>query len=125
VEVSFWANEAELEHYFQYQKYLMDEYSDKHTSEVLLKQEQEKVEQERKKVEQEREKVEQERKRVEQERKRAEKAEKEKERAEKAERAAQKMAFTMARNLLKLGVEMDQIVQMSGLSEEEIRGNSK
>jgi hypothetical protein len=93
----------------------MNVYSDEHTSEVLLKQEREKLEQERVKAEQERVKAEQ-------ERVRAEKAEKEK---EKAEKATQEMAFIMARNLLKLGMGIDQVVQVSGLSEEEIRENSR
>jgi Na+/phosphate symporter len=32
--------------------------------------------------------------------------------------------LAMARNMLKLGDDMEQIIQVSGLSEEEIRGNA-
>jgi predicted transposase/invertase (TIGR01784 family) len=98
VELSFWADEKEREFYFQYQKYLMDVYSDEHTYEVLLRQEREKTEKER------------------------EKAEREKEKAEKAVQDALKQGQQkVAQNLLKLGMEMAQVVQVSGLSEEEIR----
>jgi predicted transposase/invertase (TIGR01784 family) len=95
LEMSFWADENELEYYFQYQKYLMDAYSDEHTYEVLLKQEKE----------------------------RADKAERDKEKA--AQDALEQGKREMAHNLLKLGIEMDKIIQASALSEEEIRGNLK
>jgi predicted transposase/invertase (TIGR01784 family) len=101
-ELSFWADEKERELYFQHQQLLMDEYSAEHTYEFLLKQEKE----------------------------RAEKAEREKEKAEREkEKAAQdgleQGKREMARNMLNFGFEMDKIVQASGLSEEEIRGNSE
>jgi predicted transposase/invertase (TIGR01784 family) len=95
VELSFWADEKERELYFQYQKYLMDAYSEEHTHEVLLKQERE----------------------------RAERAEKEKEKA--AQDGLEQGKREMVRNLLKFGAEMNLIVQASGLSEEEIRKISK
>jgi predicted transposase/invertase (TIGR01784 family) len=50
VELSFWADEKERELYFQYQKYLMDAYSEEHTYEVLLKQERERAEREKEKA---------------------------------------------------------------------------
>jgi predicted transposase/invertase (TIGR01784 family) len=87
VELSFWADETERELYFQYQKYLMDAYSDEHTYEFLL----------------------------EQERERAERA---------AQDALKQGKLEMARNLLKRGMDMDEIVQISGLTEEEIQGTS-
>jgi predicted transposase/invertase (TIGR01784 family) len=100
VELSFWADEQERELYFQHQKYLMDAYSDEHTYEVLLKQERERAEIEKEKAAQDGLK-------------------------QGLEQGKHKMALEMAYNLLGLGIEMDQIVQASGLSEEEIRGNSK
>jgi predicted transposase/invertase (TIGR01784 family) len=91
VELSFWADEKEREYYFQHQRYLMDVYSDEHTYEVLLQREREKTERER-------------------------------EKAEKAVQDALKQGKQkVAQNLLKLGMEMAQVVQVSGLSEEEIR----
>jgi predicted transposase/invertase (TIGR01784 family) len=100
VELSFWADEKERELYFQYQKYLMDAYSDEHTYEVLLKQEREQAEREKEKAAQNSLK-------------------------QGLEQGKREMAFTMAHNLLKLGTGMDIIVRASGLSEEEIRGISK
>jgi predicted transposase/invertase (TIGR01784 family) len=102
VELAFWADEKERELYFQHQQLLMDSYSDGHTYEVLLQQEKE---------------------RTEKERERAEKAELEKEKA--AQDGLKQGKLEMAHNLLKLGFEMDRIIQASGLSEEEIRGTSK
>jgi predicted transposase/invertase (TIGR01784 family) len=99
-EVSFWADENEREVYFKHQKYLMDVYSDEHTYEVLLKQERERSESEIEKAAQDALR-------------------------QGLERGRYKMALEMADNLLKLGIGMDRIVQASGLSEEEIRGNSK
>jgi predicted transposase/invertase (TIGR01784 family) len=113
VELSFWADEKEREFYFQYQKYLMDVYSDEHTYEVLLKRERERSEKAIEKAEREKEKAEREK----------EKAEREKEKA--AQDSLKQGKREMAHNLLKLGTEMDIIVQASGLSEEEIRGISK
>jgi predicted transposase/invertase (TIGR01784 family) len=109
VELAFWADEEERERYFQHQQLLMDAYSAEHSHEVLLEWEKEKVEKAEKKAEQAEE-------RAEQEKKRAEQAE---ERAEQTELAALKMA----RDLLKLGMDMEQVVKKSGLSKEKIRGN--
>jgi predicted transposase/invertase (TIGR01784 family) len=95
VELSFWADEKERELYFKYQKYLMDAYSEEHTYEVLLKQEKEQAAQAGLKQGLE----------------------------QGLEQGKRDMAFEMAHNLLKLGVEMDRIVQASGLSEKEIRGH--
>jgi hypothetical protein len=103
VELSFWADEKEREFYFQYQKHLMDAYSDEHTYEVLLRREREKTE----KAEREKEKAER---------------EKEKAAQDALKQGEREMARKMARNLLNLGVDMAQIVQASELSEEEIRG---
>ena len=96
-ELAFWADEKELERYFQHQQLLMDAYSDEHTYEILLSQERE----------------------------RADQAELEKEKAaqDALEQGKRKMAFEMAHNLLKLGIEMEHIAQASGLSEKEILEN--
>jgi vacuolar-type H+-ATPase subunit H len=120
VELSFWADEKEREFYFKYQKYLMDAYSDEHTYEVLLKRERERAEKE---IEKERERAEKERERAEKERERAEKEiQKAEKKIEKAAQDALKQGKReMAHNLLKLGMEMAQVVQASGLSEEEIQ----
>jgi predicted transposase/invertase (TIGR01784 family) len=92
VELSFWADEKERELYFQYQKYLMDAYSDEHTYEFLLQQERERAEREKEKAAQ-----------------------------DALEQGLKQGKQEMAHNLLELGMNMDQIVQASGLSEEEIR----
>ena len=133
VEQAFWADEKEIELYYRHQRLLMDAYSAEHTFEVLLTQEREKTEQESKRAEQERKIAEQERERAEQESKRAEqeskRAEQESKRAEQAELEKEKAALdaqlAMAHNLLKLGVEMERVVQASGLNEEEIRENRR
>ena len=109
VELAFWADEKERELYFQHQQLLMDAYSDEHTFDILLTQERERAEQEKERAEQEKERAEQEKERTKQEKERAERAE--------------LKALEMACNLLKLGMEMEQIVQVSGFSEEEIREN--
>ncbi|MDR2175051.1 MAG: hypothetical protein LBO82_03830 [Synergistaceae bacterium] len=109
IELSFWANETERELYFQHQQLLMDTYSAEHTYDFLL--------------EQARENTEKERERAEQERQRAEKAEREKEKAVQDALEGKRKMVSMALTLLKSGVGMEQIVQASGLSEEEIRGH--
>ncbi|MDR2175996.1 MAG: hypothetical protein LBO82_08710 [Synergistaceae bacterium] len=106
IELSFWADETERELYFQHQQLLMDTCSAEHTYDFLL--------------EQARENIKKERERAEQEKERAEKAERDKEKA--AQDGLEQGKREMARNMLKLGFEMDRIVQASGLSEEEIRG---
>ena len=124
VELAFWADETERELYYRHERLLLDDYSAKHTYDFLL-------EQEREKTEQERERADKERKKAEQERKKAEQAELEKEKALKALEEKEKDAqdalrrgkLEMAHNLLKLGMDMERVVQASGLSEEEIREN--
>jgi predicted transposase/invertase (TIGR01784 family) len=109
VELAFWADEAEREGYFRYQQQLMDDYSAQHTYEFLLAEEKEKTEQEKK--------------RAEQEKKRAELAEKTAQ--ERFEQGERKKGLEIANNLLKLGMTMEQVIQASGLSEDEIRETSK
>jgi predicted transposase/invertase (TIGR01784 family) len=101
LELSFWADEEERELYFQHQQLLMDTYSAEHTYEFLLKQEKENTEKERE---------------------RAEKAEREKEKAaqDALEEGKRKTALEIAHNLLKTGMTLKQVVQVTGLSEEEI-----
>jgi predicted transposase/invertase (TIGR01784 family) len=114
VELEFWADEREREAYFQHQQLLMDAYSDEHTYEVLLKQETEKAAQQglaqglTQGLEQGLEQgltqgLEQ-------------------GLTQGLEQGKRKMAFEMARNLLRLGVEVERIAEASGLSEDEIRG---
>jgi predicted transposase/invertase (TIGR01784 family) len=92
VELSFWADEKERELYFKHQKYLMDAYSDEHTYEFLLEQERERVERE-----------------------------KEQAARDALEQGLKQGKREMAHNLLKRGMDMNQILQISGLTEEEIQ----
>jgi hypothetical protein len=103
VELAFWADEKEREHYFQHQLRLLVEYSDKHTFEILLSQEREKAEQEREKAEQERE--------------RAEQAELDK---EKAVQNAQATLVDVARSMLADGIPVAAIQKYTGLDEKTI-----
>ena len=116
-ELAFWADEKEVGLYFQQQRRLMDEYSAEHTFDFLLEQEREKTEQERERAKQERERAEQERERAEQEREKAEQAELKKE-------EALQDKLEMARSLLEIGMDMERVIQISRLSEEEIRGKA-
>jgi predicted transposase/invertase (TIGR01784 family) len=117
LELSFWADEEERELYFQHQQLLMDTYSAEHTYEFLLKQEKENTEKERERAE----KAEWEKEKAEREK---EKAEREKEKAaqDALEEGKRKTALEIARNLLKTGMTIKQVVQITGLSEEEIPG---
>jgi flagellar biosynthesis/type III secretory pathway protein FliH len=115
MELEFWADERERELYFQHQQLLMDAYSDEHTYEVLLKQETEKAAQEGRKqgLEQGREQG------LEQGLVQG----REQGREQGLEQGLVQGKLEVARNLLRLGFKMEQAVQASGLSQEEIRGN--
>lgn len=115
VELSFWADEKERELYFQHQKYLMDAYSDEHTYEFLLQQERERAE----KAEREKENAAQDA--LEQGLKQGLKQGLEQGLEQGLAQGLKQGKQEMALNLLKFGMNMDQIVQASGLSEEEIR----
>ena len=140
VEPAFLSEENVLGFYYRLERLLMDEYSNKYTFEVLIKQEREKVAkatQERINIEQERVNIEQEiintkqarinaeqkRLNIEQERLNAEQERLNIEQAELDIKNATPIKLVIARGMLELGIEMERIVQMSGLSEGEIRGN--
>jgi len=96
LELSFWADDKERELYFQHQQLLMDAYSDEHTYRVLLAQETEK----------------------------AAKQGLEQGLEQGLKQGLKQGKREIAAEMLKLGIDMERIVKISGLSEEEIRGNS-
>jgi predicted transposase/invertase (TIGR01784 family) len=100
VELEFWADEKERELYFQHQQLLMDAYSDEHTYEVLLKQETEKAAKQG----------------LEQGLKQG--------LEQGLKQGLDRGKREMADKLLKIGVDIESIVQASGLSEKEILGSS-
>jgi predicted transposase/invertase (TIGR01784 family) len=114
IEVAFWADEKEREAYFEHQQLLLDAYSDEHTFEYILEQEREKAQQ----AEQEAIQAKQEVVQAKQEAVQAElKAVQAELKAKQAElKAKQKMAY----NLLKMGMDLTQIAQISELPVEAI-----
>jgi hypothetical protein len=126
LEAAYWADAAEKEMYYRRQRLLLDAYSAEHTYEILFAREKKRLEEEMtkekqklkdemlKKIEAERQKIEAERQKIEQS---ARAIEDEK---RKAEHSAREARLEIARNLLKTGMDVNQIAQVSGLSPEEL-----
>jgi predicted transposase/invertase (TIGR01784 family) len=104
IEVAFWADEKEREAYFEHQQLLMDTYSAEHTFEYLLEQEREKSRQALQQAEQKAKQAEQKAKQADQ----------------KAIQAELKSKREIAYNLLKIGMDVTQIAQVSGLPVETV-----